>query len=177
MRRSPALKRRLVLDLPAWTIPSRKAFATIRVEAWSQFSDLIETHFLDWSEYAYRGQRCSDWQLLSKFDRERAQSRKLLEQTDPYAGLDCNDRALVEQAIEGKNGRTLPERTALLEEHLSAFKTAALGRRGASLHASSHLKIRVRLPPVPVPYGLSVISDTWKSSSINRRTLKSDRRT
>lgn len=120
------------MDLPVWAIPPNSPFATIRVETWSQFSDLMETRFLDWSEYAYRGQRCSDWQLLSKFDRERAQSRKLLEQTDPYAGLDCNDRALVEQAIEGKNGRTLPERTALLEEHLSAFKTAALGRRGAS---------------------------------------------
>jgi hypothetical protein len=113
-------------------IPPRKAFATIRVEAWSHFSDLIETHFLDWSEYAYRGQRCSDWPLLSKFDRELLQSRKLLDQADPYAGLDSCDRSLVEQAIEGKNGRTLPERPVLLQEHLSAFKTAALGRRGAS---------------------------------------------
>jgi FRG domain len=113
-------------------IPPRKAFATIRIEAWSQFSDLIETHFLDWSEYAYRGQRCSDWQLLSKFDREILQSRKLLEKTDPYAGLDGRDRALVEQAIEGKNRGTLPERMVLLQGHLNAFKSAALGRRGAS---------------------------------------------
>jgi FRG domain-containing protein len=120
------------LDIPAWKIPPNSPFATIRVEAWSQFSDPIETHFLDWSEYAYRGQRCSHWQLLSKFDRELLQSRKLLEQADPYAGLDCQDRALVEQAIESKNGRTLPERTVLLQEHLSAFKAAALGRRGAA---------------------------------------------
>jgi FRG domain len=119
------------LDLPAWMI-QHNAFATIRVEAWSQFSDLIETHFLDWSEYAYRGQRCSDWQLLSKFDRQLLQSRRLLEQADPYAGLDGRDRALVEQAIEGKNTRILPERAVLLQEHLSAFKTAALGRRGAA---------------------------------------------
>jgi hypothetical protein len=120
------------LDLPAWRIAPNTPFATIRVEVWSQFSDLIETHFLDWSEYAYRGQRCLDWELRSKFDREFVKSRKLLEQTDPYAGLDCNDRALVEQAVEGKGGRTLPDRTVLLQEHLSVFKAAALGRRGAS---------------------------------------------
>jgi FRG domain len=125
-------KWRPVLDSPQWMIPPRKAFATIRVQAWSQFSDLIETHFLDWSEYAYRGQRCVDWPLLSKFDRELLQSRKILEQADPYAGLDVADRALVEQAIEGKSGRTLPERHVLLQEHLSAFKMAALGRRGAA---------------------------------------------
>jgi FRG domain len=120
------------LDSPTWMIPPRKAFATIRVQSWSQFSDLLETHFLDWSEYAYRGQRCFDWPLLSKFDRELLQSRKLLDQVDPYAGLDSGDRALVEQAIEGKGGRTLPERAVLLQEHLSAFKMAALGRRGAA---------------------------------------------
>ena len=121
-----------VLDLPAWTIPPHKAFATTRVDAWSQFAGLIETHFLDWSEYAYRGQRCIDWPLLSKFDRALQESHRLLKQSDPYTDIDHADRALVEQAIEGKRGRTLPGRPVLLQEHLAAFKTAALGRRGAA---------------------------------------------
>jgi hypothetical protein len=120
------------LDSPAWTISPRTAFATIRVEAWSQFSDLIETHFLDWSEYAYRGQRCTDWPLLSKFDRALRESHRLLKESDPYAGIDDADRSLVEQAVEGKSGRTLPDRAVLLQEHLAAFKTAAVGRRGAA---------------------------------------------
>jgi len=62
--------------------------------------EVIETHFLDWSEYAYRGQRCTDWPPLSKFDRALQVSHRVLKQPDPYADIDHADRALVEQAIE-----------------------------------------------------------------------------
>jgi hypothetical protein len=116
----------------AWTIANGAAFATIRVSTWSEFSDLIETHFLDWSEFVYRGQRCIDWPLISNFDREVHKGHELLKNTDPYSGLDANDRALVEQAIEGKSKPTLPARDDLLKEHVDCFKTAALGRRGTS---------------------------------------------
>lgn len=109
---------------PPWTIAPGAAFASIRVRTWTAFSDLVETHFLDWSEYLFRGQRCIEWLLLSKFDREVNKGAELLAKTDPVAELDSADRDLVVQAVEGRGRPALPERKELLKEHLDWFKGA-----------------------------------------------------
>lgn len=113
-----------------WKIPPNATFAATRVGSWAEFSDLIETHFLDWSEFIYRGQRSVDWPLVSKFDREMQRSRDLLDTTDPYVGLADGDLALVTQAVGSRDKPKLPDRDTLLREHLAAFKLAAIGRRG-----------------------------------------------
>ncbi len=116
--------------VPPWTITPGAAFATARVETWAEFSGIVETHFLDWSEFIYRGQRCSSWPLISKFDRELQRGRDLLDRVDPLAGLEGDELALVRQVVESRGKPNLPDRLTLLQEHFSAFRFAAIGRRG-----------------------------------------------
>ncbi len=112
---------------PTWD--SGQTYATARVNNWHEFVAILETNFLDWTEYIFRGQRDTSWTLRSKFDREYRSAIQLLEKTDPLQKLDEWDRSLVEQA----NPKLfLDSRNNLLERHLARFKKFCTGRRGIS---------------------------------------------
>jgi hypothetical protein len=112
-----------------WEIEAGSAFARIRVDTWSQLTRQLETNFIDWSEFIFRGQRCISWPLISKFDREYRRALQSLETPDPLSGLTAYDFALRKK----NDGVTpFPARDVLLAEHLNRFKAAAVGRRGVS---------------------------------------------
>ena len=103
--------------------------AVAQAKSWSRYVEIMETCFLDWPEYIYRGQRDATWPLRSAFDREFRHATELLKGTDPFKGLNTEDRALVEQA---KPRTSLDPRDQVLERHLDRFKRACCGRRGPS---------------------------------------------
>lgn len=113
--------------IPSWDCG--QVAATARVNNWHEFVALLETDFLDWSEYIFRGQKDANWPLRSKFDREYRKELELLKTTNPLAGLDEQDRSLVEQA---NPKLTLDSRNDLLDRLLDRFKKACTGRRGLS---------------------------------------------
>lgn len=116
-------------ETPHWTIQHGEPSAVILAESWSRYLEIMETHFLDWPEYIYRGQRDATWPLRSKFDREFRHATEILKTTDPLEGLNQQDRALVEQA----SPRTaLDPRDQVLERQLDRFRRACCGRRGPS---------------------------------------------
>lgn len=115
------------LVTPSWNCG--QATASARVSNWYEFIALLETDFLDWPEYIYRGQKNADWTLRSKFDREYRNSQQLLRETDLSRGLDEQDRSLVEQA---NPNLSLDSRSDLLARLLNQFKKACTGRRGLS---------------------------------------------
>ena len=113
--------------VPSWKCD--KAFAVSKVSSWHEFVALIETDFLDWNEYIFRGQKDASWPLRSKFDREYRNAKKLLAETDPLKGLNQHEKGLVEQS----NPRmSLDARNDLLARLLSRFKKTCTGRRGYS---------------------------------------------
>lgn len=113
--------------VPSWICGQTTAIA--RVNNWYEFVALLETDFLDWSEYIFRGQTDAKWPLRSKFDREYRKAKKQLKKTDPLSGLDQQDRSLVEQA---NPNMSLKSRSDLLARLLNRFKKASTGRRGPS---------------------------------------------
>lgn len=113
--------------LPTWDCG--QAAATARVNNWYDFVAILETNFLDWTEYIFRGQRDTSWTLRSKFDREYRSAIQLLEETDPLQRLDEQDRSLVNQS---NPDLSLDSRNNLLERHLARFKKFCTGRRGIS---------------------------------------------
>lgn len=113
--------------VPSWKCG--QATATARADNWYEFVALLETNFLDWSEYIFRGQKDANWPLRSKFDREYRNAQRLLKETDPLSGLDQQDRSIVEQA---NPDMSLESRSDLLVRLLSRFKNACTGRRGLS---------------------------------------------
>jgi len=74
---------------PLWQCGS--TLATARANNWYEFVALLESKFLDWPEYIFRGQRDSNWPLRSKFDREYKNATELLKETDPFYGLNKQD--------------------------------------------------------------------------------------
>lgn len=115
--------------VPKWEIQDGRPWASVAVDSWAQFLRLIETDFLDWPEYIYRGQRDAAWPLRSNFDRQFRNATAILEQSEPLEGLSVEDRSLVEQA----NPRTsLDSRDEVLRRLLDRFQRACCGRRGAS---------------------------------------------
>ena len=104
-----------------------KVAATARVNDWYEFVKLLETDFLDWPEYIFRGQRDTNWTLRSKFDREYRRALQVLAETDIKSGLNKEDRALIEKA---NPNLSLKPRSDLLDRLLCRFKDACTGRRG-----------------------------------------------
>jgi hypothetical protein len=114
---------------PQWKVREGQPYATISAESWSDFVRLIETHFLDWPEYIYRGQREKSWALRSKFDRWLIDSNIKLENFDPLHDLEPDDRSIVERMSVPE---TVGNRDNLLSQQLRRFRTACCGRRGPS---------------------------------------------
>lgn len=115
------------LIVPSWKC--EKAIAVSKVNSWHEFVALLETDFLDWNEYIFRGQKDSSWPLRSKFDREYRSAKKLLEETDFLKGLNPQEKGLMEQS----NPKTaLDARSDVLDRLLDRFKKACTGRRGHS---------------------------------------------
>lgn len=114
-------------DPPQFVVPKSSSVASVQVTSWSAFVAVVETHFLDWSEFIYRGQRDAKWSLRSKFDREFVRATKALKSVDPNDGLDEQDRALVEQADPK---RILDSREVVLRRQLERFQRSCVGRRG-----------------------------------------------
>ena len=113
--------------IPEWEILDGEPCAVVTVDAWTRYLQLIETDFLDWPEYIYRGQRDAAWPLRSNFDRQFREATELLEKNDPFEGLNAEDRSLVEQA----DPRTsLDSREQVLGGLLDRFRRACCGRRG-----------------------------------------------
>ncbi len=112
-----------------WEIPEGKPYAVASIESWTDFVDLIQTSFLDWPEYIYRGHRNNSWPLRSKFDRWLVDANNRLSTFDPLAGLDESDTSLVERRAKPE---TVGDRDALLARQLKRFVDACCGRRGAS---------------------------------------------
>ena len=115
------------LTVPSWKC--EKSIAVSKVNSWHEFVALLETDFLDWNEYIFRGQKDSSWPLRSKFDREYRSAKKLLEETDLLKGLNPQEKGLVEQS---NPKTTLDARSDVLYRLLDRFKKACTGRRGHS---------------------------------------------
>lgn len=49
-----------------WEI--KESFAEITINSWNEMVACLETTFLDWPEFIYRGQSDATWPLRSKFD-------------------------------------------------------------------------------------------------------------
>jgi hypothetical protein len=105
------------------------SFEKISVTSWIEFSALIETRFLDWPEYIFRGQRDAQWPLRSRFDREYSRTLKQIKETRCPKGLDSQDRAVWKER-KARYLKRLGSREWLLESQLERFKRASLGRRG-----------------------------------------------
>lgn len=114
-------------NLPSWDCG--KVIAIARVKNWEEFLRLIETDFLDWPEYIYRGQRDTNWPLRSKFDREYRRARKELGEANIKRGLCKEDLALIEQKTPDLS---LKPRSEVLDRLISQFKISCTGRRGQS---------------------------------------------
>ncbi|MFT6908021.1 MAG: hypothetical protein ACJAS1_004709 [Oleiphilaceae bacterium] len=123
------------LSVPSWKCD--KAMAVKKVNNWHEFVALLETDFLDWNEYIFRGQRDSTWPLRSKFDREYRSAKNLLKFTDPLKGLNQQDKNLVEQQIPKIY---LDARQDVLDRLLDSFKKACTGRRGQSPKSLSDIE-------------------------------------
>lgn len=115
------------VETPQFVVAKSSSCAHVQVSSWAELVDVVEAHFLDWPEYIYRGQRDARWPLRSKFDREFVRATAALNATDPYDGLDEQDRDLVQQSAP--NG-TLDSREAVLHRHLERFQRSCVGRRG-----------------------------------------------
>lgn len=103
--------------------------ATAKVNSWYEFVALIESDFMDWAEYIFRGQKDSRWSLRSRFDREYRNAEQLLSATNPLEGLSLAERSLVE---ESNPKMKMDSRDDLLDRMLQRFKKACTGRRGQS---------------------------------------------
>jgi hypothetical protein len=114
-----------------------EAMAVTKVNNWHEFVVLLETDFLDWNEYIFRGQRDSTWPLRSKFDREYRRAKNLLKNTDPLKGLNQKDKSLVEQS---NPKMSLGTRKNVLNRLLDSFKNACTGRRGQSPKSLSDIE-------------------------------------
>lgn len=116
-------------ETPEWEIQEGEPCAVVTVDSWTQYLQLIETDFLDWPEYIYRGQRDATWSLRSDFDRRFREATELLEKNDPLEGLDAVGRSLVEKS----NPRnSLDSRAQVLGRMLDHFQRACCGRRGTA---------------------------------------------
>tara|TARA_R110000744_G_C19342764_1_gene559611 strand:- start:254 stop:1204 length:951 start_codon:yes stop_codon:yes gene_type:complete len=120
---------------PSWKC--EKVIAVSNVNNWHEFVALIETDFLDWNEYIFRGQKDSSWPLRPKFDREYRGAKKLLAETNPLKGLNPQEIGLVEQS---NPKLTLDARSVLLDRLLDRFKKACTGRRGHSPKSLSDIE-------------------------------------
>lgn len=113
------------LIAPKWACG--KSIATTRVSNWHEFIALLETDFLDWPEFVFRGQKDSRWPLRSKFDREYRSAQELLKKTNPMDGLNPEEKSLVKQKDPNM---CLDSREDVLDRLLNIFKKACTGRRG-----------------------------------------------
>ncbi len=121
--------------VPSWKC--EKVIAVSNENNWHEFVALIETDFLDWDEYIFRGQKDSSWPLRPKFDREYRGAKKLLAETDPLKGLNPQEIGLVRQS---NPKLTLDARSDLLDRLLDRFKKACTGRRGHSPKSLSDIE-------------------------------------
>lgn len=115
------------VETPQFIVTNSSSCANVTVTSWAEFVAVVETNFLDWPEYIYRGQRDSQWPLRSKFDREFIRASTVLNETDPGHGLNERDRDLVEQAAPAT---ALDPREKVLNRHLERFQRSCVGRRG-----------------------------------------------
>lgn len=112
-----------VIEVPKWVCG--KSFAMTTVNSWHEFVALIETDFLDWDEYVFRGQKKSEWPLRSKFDRTYKESVDKLEDVRRTIEMPRGDEYRVEKL-------KLDSRNKVLGRLLDTFKKVSLGRRGSS---------------------------------------------
>jgi hypothetical protein len=115
--------------IPEWKTQAGQPYAVATVNSWAQYLQLIETDFLDWHEYIYRGQRDTNWPLRSPFDRQIREATELLEKNDPLGNLSAEDRSLIAQADPCTS---LDSRERILVRLLDRFRQACCGRRGVS---------------------------------------------
>lgn len=113
--------------IPEWKTQAGEPYAVALVDSWAQYLELIETDFLDWPEYIYRGQRDVNWPLRSPFDRQFREATAFLEKNDPLENLTAEDRSLVAQADPCTS---LDPRERVLGRLLDRFRRACCGRRG-----------------------------------------------
>lgn len=105
--------------VPKWTIDCKSPFARTSASSWSDFLSIIDTYFLDWPEYIFRGQRDAKWALRSRFQREYLQAEERIQQV----------RTLVEHEEQYRVVH-LGTSEQMLKDQLERFKKASLGRRG-----------------------------------------------
>lgn len=104
-------------NIPNWKC-GKNIYATTRVNSWHEFVALLETDFMDWSEYIFRGQKDATWPLRSKFDRDFRNAKGNIEEKINSGILDSKV--------------TLDERTDILMRLYQRFQKACSGRRGPS---------------------------------------------
>ncbi|MEZ9477786.1 FRG domain-containing protein [Vibrio splendidus] len=99
-----------------WYVNS--VYVETEVSSWSNLVKILETSFLDWPEFIYRGQSDSEWPLRSKFDRE-------------YKNI-CTEIVNFNSTplTSFKGEAVIPERSNILDTHLQNFKLRSVGRRG-----------------------------------------------
>jgi FRG domain len=76
---------------------------TVRLHSWRYFMDYVYQEMLDYENYIWRGHRCDDWPLESTLDR-----------------------------LVRKSGIPFNRQESFRSKHLSRFKFAVRGRRGAN---------------------------------------------
>jgi hypothetical protein len=96
----------------------KEAYAETTADSWVSLVRILETNFLDWPEFVFRGQSDSEWPLRSKFDRDY---QSMLTEIEEYNLSDV---------AKEKGTISLPSREELLADHLTTFKNNSVGRRG-----------------------------------------------
>lgn len=116
-------------NIPEWKITNGEPYAVTTVKSWREYIALIETDFLDWPEYIFRGQGDAQWSLRPTFDRELRKFRCNLNKHEPGQNLSKN---LHLKGQQSQQENELEPRQNILSNHLERFQAACSGRRGTT---------------------------------------------
>lgn len=92
-----------------WRIGSSNIYAEIEIDSWIEFIEFIESTFIDFKDYLYRGHRDSEWELESTFDRMYHNSIEKIKKENPDYIIDL-------------------QYEEILRIHLDNFKKNSIGR-------------------------------------------------
>ncbi|MBC7817929.1 MAG: FRG domain-containing protein [Planctomycetaceae bacterium] len=89
---------------PRWTQATTKdGVVTYTLSSWKYFADFIHKEMLEYREYIWRGQRCSDWLLESTLDRKIKKHSAARQST-----LTANHLTAFRYAARGRRGGNPP---------------------------------------------------------------------